>query len=170
MDKINLIHIVSNHLKTLRNINSGKISTWDMFIFFAFPFIVSLGMTINNITIQSIIGDLLKAIAIFSAFLFNMLAIVNNSFDREKVKNNKLKSMYAKEIHTNLSFEILLGVTLVFFLIVQSIVTQMPSLPDFYNLDYWLKKIIETINISLLGTFLLTLLMCLNRVYILIKY
>lgn len=166
MDKLNFFHIVINHLKTLRNIRTGKTSWLDIFVFLILPFIISVIIVYFNITLNSIIGDVLKAIAIFSAFLFNMLAIVNSSLNDDRVKNDEIKKIYAKEIHSNLSFEILIGIILVFFLIVQSILIEFTN----DNAVIWARRVISIINFSLLGTFLLTLVMCLNRVYILLRY
>lgn len=167
MGKLNVIHIISSHIATLRSIHSGKTSKIDLFVFFVIPLIIGLVLTILNVSIQNITGDLLKAIAIFSAFLFNMLAIVNGSLDSEKVKNNKIRTIYAKEIHSNLSFEILVGIFLVLLLIIQSVFENMSDTNVYV---YWIKNIVEGLNFTLLGVFFLTLLMCLNRVYILIKH
>ncbi len=166
MDKIDVFHIILNHLKTLRNIRTGKTSCSDIFVFFVWPFLFSVTFVFFDISINPIIGDLLKAIAIFSAFLFNMLAIVNSSLNNEKIKADGVKGVYAKEIHTNLSFEILTGIFLVIFLILQSMLIKLSDC----DLVFYLRKIVEVINLSLLGVFLLTLIMCLNRVYILLRY
>lgn len=168
MQKINFIHIIVNHLRTLRNFRTNRISITDIILFFITPIFLSFTFVlIWEVSLDEIIGDILKSIAIFSAFLLNMLAIVSNSLDKDKIKNDKYKKIYAKEIHSNLSFEILLGIFSVIFLIAQLLLIdyQNPS-----NNLYILKKIIEIINFSLLGIFLLTLIMCLNRIYILLRY
>lgn len=167
MGKLNIIHIIKNHLKTFRRLGQQKVSKKDIFIFFFLPFLISGLLVYNSISINDIIGDLLKAIAIFSAFLFNMLAIVNGSMDKEKVKSDKIREIYAMEIHSNLSFEILIGIFLVFGLLIQSMILGMSIQ---YIHIFLMKKLIELINYTLLGIFLLTLIMCLNRVYILIKH
>jgi len=163
--KINIIHIVLDHLKTLRNIRSGKISITDIVVFFIVPLIISYLLVWCQIFSDIITGDLIKAIAIFSAFLFNMLAIVNGALKSDDVDRNRIKKIYAQEIHSNLSFVIIVGIILTLTLISQSMIAG--NLTNYKETYYY--QIIQGVNYFFIGVFVLTLLMCLNRVYILLK-
>ena len=91
MNKINFSLIVKNHLKSLRSLNGNpKGIYWkDLLLFFIIPIIFSSLLAYNNISLKEIAGDLIKAVAIFAAFLFNLLAIINNA-----IKDLKKESDY----------------------------------------------------------------------------
>ena len=162
MTKIKVGHIIVDHFNTLCRFDTGKRSITDIIVFFIIPLTNAIILVALGGSIMSILGDLLKAIAIFSAFLFNMLAIVNSTLNKESITHDQLKLRYAKEIHANLSFEILLGIVIVVLLLLQSLTVGITN-------NLWVQNGIELTNIFLIGVFFLTLLMCLNRVYILLR-
>lgn len=169
IERINVVHIISAHFKTLRSLNnrtSNAIYWGDMLLFIIAPAIVAVFLTYKNININSISGDLIKSVAIFAAFLFNMLAIIYNSLkDLSKdAETDLIKKIYVKEIHTNLSFNILVGIILIVLLVIQSTFSDNGSC-----IKVVIEDILNVVNYYLLILFVLTLLMNLNRVYILLN-
>src|ERR1035437_10050511 len=166
-DRINFIKIINAHLSTLRSLNdkSNKIYWVDLVLFFIFPFIVSVLLVYYDISIKELIGELIKSVAIFAAFLFNMLAIIYNSMNQieQDAKQSKLKRVFIKEIHANLSFNILIGIFLITTLLIYS---ELKSNSPIVHLIY---SSFAVINYFLLILFILTLLMNLNRVFILLN-
>ncbi len=78
-------------------------------------------------------------------------------------ENDDLKKKFVKEIHINISFCIVLSILIVLTLLLTTI-----DIPDF-EFNWLIDKIIIGMNYFLMTLFLLTLLMILNRVYILLK-
>jgi hypothetical protein len=168
-DRINCYKIIEAHLKSLRSLNNkdSKYIYWgDALLFFIFPCFIALYLISKEITLDKILGDIIKSIAILAAFLFNMLAIIYNSMKdlKNDAESDMLKKIYVGEIHSNLSFNILVGIILIVSMILQMSFPE--KLSDF---QYHTKQLINFINIFLLILFMLTLLMNLNRVYILLN-
>ncbi len=169
IDRINVLHIITAHFKTLRSLNnrsSNSIYWGDLILFIILPLIVAILLTYRNISIKSISGDLIKSVAIFAAFLFNMLAIIYNSLkDLSKdAETDQIKKIYIKEIHTNLSFNILVGIILIVLLVIQSTFSDNVSC-----IKAIIEDLLNILNYYFLILFVLTLLMNLNRVYILLN-
>ncbi len=169
LSRINILSIIKDHFGTLNNLNSPtkKISCQDTLLFLATPLITSLSLVYFNFTFKQQLGNLIAAISIFGGFLFNLLAIIYSQFDKIKLdadkEDNKLKIRFVKEIHTNISFCIVLSITIVLTLLLSTV-----DIPNFTH-NWFFNKIIIGINYFLMTLFLLTLIMVLNRVYILLK-
>lgn len=108
-------------------------------------------------------SNLITAVSILGGFLFNLLAIIYSVLDQLKrdAVGNDLKQIFVKEIHINISYGILLSIISAVFLVVYDFGTCYP-----YKFN-WLKDLMLVLNYFLLIHFLLTLLMILNRIYIL---
>lgn len=167
--RINIIRIIIDHFRTLRKLGSS--SRWihwkDMILFIFLPLTIAVILSGNGFSIVEYIGNLIAAISIFGGFLFNLLAIIYSQIDKIKTdadrENDKLKKTFVKEIHINISYAIVLSLLIVVVLISFSV----PMRPLEYG---WLMKRVSLgLIYFLLGHFLLTLLMVLNRVYILLK-
>jgi hypothetical protein len=165
--RINFTQIISSHFKTLRSLNqNGKgIYIPDLITFFLLPLSLSCYLTVKNIDLSFQVSNLIAAISILGGFLFNLLAIIYSAMDKLKLdaEKNELKKIFIKEIHINISYCILLSILTTFFLIIYSY-----DFPCNF-ICYVLKRLILFINYFLLFQFFLTLLMVLNRVYILLK-
>jgi hypothetical protein len=169
-NRINIYSIIRDHFKTLRNLNgsSGSIYWKDFIVFILIPLIVSTFLSFKDYSFENQLGNLIAGISIFGGFLFNLLAIIYGQMDKiksdtESEKDNKIKKIFIKEIHVNISFCIVLSILIVLSLLLTSIDIPMNSYKNI------IKKIIITVNYFLMSLFLLTLLMILNRVYILLK-
>jgi hypothetical protein len=167
--RINFIKIINAHIKTLKSLNqTSKLIYWKDFLLFYFtPLLLSFILIYNDISIKFQASNLIAAISILGGFLFNLLAIIYNSMSNLKndAVNNKIKEKYIKEIHSNISYNILISIFLVVFLIIFNIDLK-------FDCIYFTKianLIIEFITTFLLTHFFLTLLMVLNRIYILLN-
>jgi hypothetical protein len=147
--------------------NSGNIYWKDLLLFIVFPLIFAGTLSYVGFSIKPFIGNLIAAIAIFGGFLFNLLAIVYSQIDKIKTdaetENSGIKKRFVKEIHINISYSIVLSILIVAVLICSTIV--LPS----FQYDWIIKKIVLGLIYFSLFHFFLTLLMILNRVYILLK-
>jgi len=169
LKRINILSIVKDHFGTLTRLDSkSKRIYWkDLVLFIGFPTILGVWLAYKGFTIKPFIGNLIVAVAIFGGFLFNLLAIIYSQIDKIRddanSEKNKLKKVFVKEIHINISYSIVLSLLIIIVLIGCTI--ELPKL----QYDWLVKKIALGVIYFLLGKFLLTLLMVLNRVYILLK-
>lgn len=169
LSRINIISIIRDHFKTLRSLNqSYKFMNFrDFLLFLIFPFIIALIVTYNGYSFKEQLGNLIAAVAIFGGFLFNLLAIIYGQIDKIKndaeKENDELKKRFVKEIHINISFCIVLSIFIVIALLLTTI-----DIPNFKG-ELFLEKIITGTVYFLMILFILTLIMVLNRVYILLK-
>ncbi len=159
--------IIKGHFGTLRSLSqtSDTIYWQDFILFILFPIIVASCITYFNLEFQSQITNLIAAISILGGFLFNLLAIIYNSMENLKKDSRKsrIKQKYIKEIHSNISYNILLSIFTVIFLIIYNIDFDLGCITTYIN------KALTLLNSFLIVSFLLTLLMVLNRVYILLN-
>lgn len=166
LSRINCYKIVKNHYSSLRSLGqTSKTIYWqDFLLFILFPTALSLFLVWKDINFKSQITNLIAAISILGGFLFNLLAIVYNSMENIKkdAEISDIKKTYIKEIHSNISYNILLALLCVLALIFYNI-----DLPVFKYCNL-IKSAILFINYYLLISFILTLLMVLNRIYILL--
>lgn len=165
LHRINIIKIVRDHFKTLRNVNStSSLPTfWDFILFVILPLIVSYFLARYNILLDKHLTDIITAVSILGGFLFNLLAIIYSVIDKikEDAASDELKKIFVKEIHINISYNILISILSVISLILYS-----------YTQTYCVRLlniVLLGINYFLLINLFLTLLMVLNRIYILLK-
>ncbi|CAM2973784.1 hypothetical protein SAMN02745938_1263 [Flavobacterium psychrophilum DSM 3660] len=177
MQRINIYRIVKDHLKTLRSLNQSYnfINIGDFLLFFIFPSIISLTLTLLNYNFIKQLDNLIASISILGGFLFNLLAIIysqieNIKTDVEKLGNNdknkierEIKNKFINEIHSNISFAIVLSLFLILSLL--SITIEIPE----FKYKTLVENIFIFINYFLMQLFTLTLLMIINRIYILFK-
>ena len=161
--RVNFIHIIKAHFATFRAVGQAKgIYFWDLILFIFFPAVVAIFMTCTGVEFKELISDIITAISILAGFLFNLLAIIYTSLEKLKIEKSEIKKKFILELHSNISYNILVSIFLICFLFLYKI-----SIPKSELCDV-LKKILIAINIFLLISFVLTLLMVLNRIYILL--
>lgn len=162
---INPSIIISSHFKTFRRLNGNNkmMSPADFLLFACLPIFLAILLTYLNpegLVIES--SDLIKVIAIFGAFFFNLLALIFNI--KDKIKNNAgdnpLKKKFADEIHANISFSILLSILL--------IVLISPS-PLILTLNEWVVNIYLFLSHGFLIFYLITILLVLKKVFIILE-
>lgn len=167
--RINILSIVKDHFGTLTRLDSkSKRVYWkDLVLFIGLPAVVGVLLAYKGFSIKPFIGNLIAAVAIFGGFLFNLLAIIYSQIDKirddAKSEENELKKLFVKEIHINISYSIVLSLLIIIVLI--GCTAELPQ----FQYEWLVKKIALGLTYFLLGKFLFTLLMVLNRVYILLK-
>lgn len=172
MFRINICHIVSDHFESLRLEGEKQMYLGDKLLFFAFPFLLACLLAFNEISLKPQVGNVIKAMAIFGAFMFNLLAIIHGQLGKIKESTDKIidddlkkkKVRFAKEIHSNITFNILLAVTVIVFMLIYDLTPNTNKL-----INTILIKVTLTVNYFLLFLFFLTLIMVINRVYILVR-
>ncbi len=166
LSRINCFKIIRNHFLTLRKLGQeSKTIYWqDFILFILIPFSISIVLSVLKIGFKSQITNLIAAISILGGFLFNLLAIIYNSMENLKkdATENEIKKIYTKEIHSNISYNILVAIFCIILLLVYNV--KLPVF-KFYEI---IVGLILFLNYYLLLTFFLTLLMVLNRIYILL--
>ena len=173
--RINIYNIVTDHLKTLRHtssVNSKNIYWKDFILFFVIPVTIAGILTYMGYTLANKINELITAVSILGGFLFNLLAIIYGQIDKIKGDTTRttndtdlqqVKKIFVKEIHINISFCIVLSIVILLALFLLQV-----DIPDF-KYRYIINKLLIFISYFLLSIFLLSLLMVINRIYILLK-
>lgn len=171
LSRIDVTKIIKAHIRTLRNINHKGISFSDLFLFCIFPLVITLTLICFDVSIKNQISNLVTAISILAGFLFNLLAIIHTSLGKiksriiaKKEERISLRFKYANEIHSNISYNILVGLCSIIFLVIFAFDIKFKS--QFYECIF--NNVLNLICIFLLIHFILTLLMILKRIYILL--
>lgn len=167
--RINIGKIIIDHLKTLKRIDSDNngISLGDFILFILLPLCVGILLVYFNVNLSKHVSDLITSVSIIGGFLFNLLAIIYGLMDKleQDASGDQLKAVFVKEVHINISFNILVSLFLLVTLILYS------YLGGCYKL-FWQRMLYEALTAGiyfLLILFLLTMFMILNRIYILLK-
>ena len=160
--KIDITDIFCDHINTLKNSRTKKISFTDLLIFFISPLFISSLLLYKEISINSQFATVLLAcFSIFTALLFNLLLLIFDIASKvrnsNKISDSDLKLFYSvlKEVYVNVSFCISISVIVIvilsgFFIGVQS--------------KLYL-SIISFFSYAISLNFMLTLLMILKRIY-----
>jgi len=174
LTKINVFGIVKEHLKTLRKYGKKRMSISDAFTFIIIPLVCASYLLYKNLSLtEGTINTIIAALSIFAGFLFNLLAIVFGLMDKIKInaEGDELKEKLVKEVHSNISYNILLSVLtiLMLFLCLYKFKGQFDI--DFKESSFSLKyaSVVNFATYFLLVNFLFTLLMVIKRVHILMK-
>ena len=155
--KVHVQQIVIAQIKTLtkkknaQKVNSDyRISKWQIFCFYVFPIIIGFLLKKTEFKLSADqLNSLLTIFSIFIGFLLNAVVLVYDVLNKET--SVKRKSIF-KEIYTNISYGILIGIIVVF-------VTTL-------NLVFYEKYYLDVVLYFLLGNFILALLIVLNRIYV----
>lgn len=172
LTRINILKIISDHFKTLSSLNgsSKNMTLGDIVLFLLLPLFVSNYLVLKDYTFKEQLGNLIAGISIFGGFLFNLLAIIYSqleNIEKNNLKQNddlyELKKRFVDEIHINISFCIVLSIFIVIGLFISTIDFPFKKFSLIFN------KVVIGIDYFLLILFCLSLLMVINRVYILLK-
>lgn len=118
--KINILKIVIDHISTLKDFGRSKISRFDIFIFFIFPFLLSAFLIYFKVNLNNELANLLITVfSIFAGLLFNlqilMFDIVGKVSDVETLPDSLVSKQslnrrisILESVSLNISFEILL--------------------------------------------------------------
>jgi len=152
LKKINIIGIISNHLKTLYNENTGKLGLDDFVTFLLIPLIITVGLLFFDIRLtDSAITIIITTLSILVGLLFNVIVIIFDIIKRDNTK--KLKNRILNELLTNISFSIILSI----LIILVTLIT--------YFTNKWICIISTGLVYFLLSIYFMTVLMILKRMY-----
>jgi len=170
LDRINCFKIIKDHIGTLRDLNSNRSGIYlpDLLLFFIFPVTIALALAYYNCSLIDHITDFITAISIIGGFLFNLLAIIYGLMEKLNADavGDRLKSIFVSEVHINISFNILVSFVLLVTLIIYSYFIKVRI---FYLIHDAINFVLTSLIYFLIIVFALTMLMILNRIYILLK-
>lgn len=156
--KISIATIVSDHWKTLRNNNTGRVSWTDLLIFILIPTALSIALYCYKIILNAQLANVLAtAFSIFAALLFNLLLLVYDLLKKEESSSapNRLRQDLLDEVSKNISFTILLSLLVIILLIINSFELKLT----------WAGSLLAAATFWLSTIFLLTLFMVLKRIH-----
>lgn len=112
--KIDVTHILRDHIQTLRNAKTDKVSYSDLLLFFFVPILIAGIATWKHVQLRAIAATgLLTASALFVALLLNLLVMVlaflRTTQGDPTDQSLHLRKTLLREITANLSFSILVG-------------------------------------------------------------
>lgn len=173
--RVNVIKIVVAHVKTLReydyrlqNYKKQIISTNDFLLFVIFPVTISSLLSFFSVNFGSQIDNIIKSLALMSAFMFNLLSIGFNAAD--KIRNSvnlssrdkEKRLMLAEEIHVNIPFNIIIGIILIVLLVILDEV-------DWRKYNNVCKQVTFGVCFYFLMVFVLTLFMIISKMFVIFK-
>lgn len=171
--KLNVLEIISGHLKTLKN-SDGKISSADFFVFFLMPLLFSGFSIYRSFRLsENIISLLVNFGSIFTALLLSVLVLV---YDQEsKVENGRtsdsfyvIKKKLLRELYYNISYSILCSLLLVLLCFFHSLVNGQSSQINILNLYITFKYdefIATPLVIFITSNLFLTIIMIVKRMH-----
>jgi hypothetical protein len=165
--KINVTPIVSDHVKTLKDHRTGKLLYSDLVLFFFLPIVLGVIATWNNVQLRAIaVTGLLTASALFVGLLLNLLVMVlaylRTTHGDPAEQHLQLRKALLREVTVNLSFSILVALTLV-----ATALAALFGLGD-NNQDLKIGCVATFLLVTGASTLVLSLLMILRRMYFLI--
>lgn len=156
LNKVNVLSIVKNHLKTIVNDNTGKPSFDDIFTFLFLPIIISGALLyFNKLLTISGINIIIASMSIGTGFLINAIVLIFDIIKRES--GHQIKNKALRQIMSNISFAILLSISII---VISALTCIKQSL---------VFQIINFVLFLFISEFLLTVLMVLKRIHILFK-
>ncbi len=158
--KINVGVIISDHIATLKRHGSNHLSLVDMLRFLMPPVIVGTASYYFCVSVRDSLANILAtALSIFAALLFNLLVLVYDLLKKEELAppspHRNVRRDILDEIAKNISFNILVALTVIVLLILCLLLPTHPRV-----LVY-----LSALVFSLVTLFLLTLLMILKRIH-----
>lgn len=112
LNKINVRHIVSEHVETLREYGSNRRNWPDFLVFYALPIIALILMLAYGIQLtDSTIDVLATALSVLAGLLFNLLVLLHTlTFPPHgEPYDGKVKRLHS-ELHANIAYSILVSV------------------------------------------------------------
>jgi hypothetical protein len=164
--KIDVTPILRDHIQTLRDYKTDKLSYSDLLLFFFLPIVLGGVAIWKDVQIRAIAATgLLTASALFVALLLNLLVMVlaflRTTQGDPTDQSLQLRKTLLREITANLSFSILVALVLV-----ATALTALFGLGD--DKDLKIGRAPTFLLITGASILVLNLLMILRRMYILI--
>lgn len=152
--KINICKIITSHLDTLRNCNTGKLGFDDFITFVLLPLIITTLLLFLKVHLtESAITIIITTLSILVGLLFNVIVIIFDIVKRDASK--KLKNRVLHELLTNISFSIILSILIIIL-----------TLATYFKNQY-INVISTGLVYYFMSVYLCTVLMIIKRMYIL---
>jgi hypothetical protein len=165
MNKINVLRIVADHFRTLRDFQTGKLALSDLFTFLGLPLVCAAASVYFKITFTSdVLISILTAFSIFAGLLFSLLLLVfslTDKFDPQSMLFALRKQLFA-ELYENISFAILISMAIVTLTLIAGVRKEGVT-GEFHT-----GRIITSSLVFLMINFILTILMVLKRMHALL--
>lgn len=167
--KINILDIIKEHLKTLKNYSTKKISAKDLLTFFIIPAILVICLRKKCIVNQNSIQIILTVFSIFAGLMFNLLILImdigrrvkqQGKCQNDKTDKQKITEELISQTYSNTAFSIVISL----FVICIILICASGILINF------IKNIIAVLVYWLIIVFVMTLYMILKRVFILLEH
>lgn len=165
MNKINVLRIIRDHFGTLRDFQTGKLSSSDVFLFFLVPIVAASASAYFHIAFGSdVLIAILTAFSIFAGLLFSLLVLVFSLTDRSDPQSTlySVRKQLILELYDNISFAILTSISVVTLTIVAGMRKEAKVI------DYHTGRVMTSFLVLLMTNFILTILMVLKRMHALL--
>ncbi len=162
--KIDVTRIIKDHWATLCDDRNNRYSVRDFLTFYGLPALVGASLIWFGVLFgKTISSALTTAFSVFAALLFNLLILIYDIVSKSNGNKNvfSLKSKFLRQIYSNISYSVLVSVSIIVFLLLYYLVFSL----GYQRLSYVAAFLVYT----LAGNFILTLLMVLKRVHILLS-
>lgn len=163
--KFDISKIIIEHIRTLKDYESGKYKRSDFFYSFVIPLVIAIILTVLNHPLTSNnVGVIVTAFSVFAAFLLNILVVLFTMVERARENvtneyNKELRKAIVKQTYHNISFALLLSI---FIVVLMVLIILLPSIPIVI-------ACIAAIGDFLIFVFITTILMILKRINSLIS-
>jgi hypothetical protein len=179
--KINVISILSGHVKTLRDATTNKMAPIDLMVFFVLPLLASVGFAILNFNLKSDVTSILVNFgAIFTALLLSVLVLVYDQGEKlqSQIDSGKmdthiiLKKELLNQLYFNICYSIVVSIFLVFTCLAQSILSKESIKFSVSTVDFNFSigtYLLTPVIVFLISNLLLTILMIVKRMHTLLE-
>lgn len=153
--KINVKHIVTDHLDTLVVYGTQRASKWDYFTFYVMPLAATAVLIWQDFRLDSTEATILiTALSIFAALLFNLLLLTHGIVSDSEAERHARRGELLEQIYTHISYSILVAVVAIVFLLLEVV---------------WPNRTVNLVSSAavyfLVINFLATLLLILKRIH-----
>jgi hypothetical protein len=157
--KFSIISILADHYGTFKNYESNTINPVDYIVYVGLPLASAILLVIFKIRAQNA-PDVLAAVAILTGLIFNAVLLISDLSARASEtkgarERDAITKQLAEELRANISYAVLLGLTLSALLGAISMFTDTSK-----SLNVWLTGAVVLLGLQLL----LTILMILKRI------
>lgn len=155
-DKANIFPIVKDHIYTLKDNRTDKISPSDIILFFVFPGVIAPLLVYLGFCIDKDVRNIMAtSMAVFVALLFNVLLLIYDVVSRKESydESSVIRRVLLKEVYSNIAFAILVAILSLVLLLMTAFVEELVI------------EILSGIIYYLAGVFILTLMMVLKRIH-----
>lgn len=181
LNKINVLGIIKDHIRTLSDASGNK-SSKDLFVFYGVPCVAFFSLFFQFILHNNTLGIFVNFGAILIALLLSVLVLIFNRETEIMNRNEKfseIKLRITKQLYANVAYAIIIAIFLVLASIILSITDstnfgnqhyQILSIKDYSILNINFNNIITVIILYTTIHLFLSILMVVQRIYNLLSH